>query len=128
MTFKEFFIDKYKSHEEALRRCFETLRKDLPLPGWRFGFLHETLRSLEAFGKLFRSEPERPLRRLFFKNEGWPEFTTGIAPYADGQGRRHSPDWPSGQAYADGPRRHRAVGNISVGVARMTVGIEKPSA
>ncbi|KAM0848266.1 hypothetical protein ACQ4PT_054496 [Festuca glaucescens] len=72
MTFKDFFLANYESCEEALCSCFETLRKDLPQS--YITVVDSVLRSVEAFGKLFRSEPERPLRKLFFKNEGWPEF------------------------------------------------------
>ena len=73
MTFKDFFLDNYESREEALRDCLEALRRDLPRGPYTF-VLGKTLHSLEAFGKLLRSEPERPLRKLFFKNAGWPEF------------------------------------------------------
>ncbi|KAF7068246.1 hypothetical protein CFC21_074021 [Triticum aestivum] len=91
LTFKEFFIENYECHEEALRRCFETIRNDLPLPARRFDYLDETLRSLEAFGKLLRSEPERPLGKLFLKNGGWPEFQEARALCLNKL--KHLPDW-----------------------------------
>ncbi|XP_037431578.1 uncharacterized protein LOC119298182 [Triticum dicoccoides] len=91
VTFNEFFIDNYECREEALRRCFETLRNDLPLSARRFDYLDETLRSLEAFGKLLRSEPERPLGKLFFKNGGWPEFQEARALCLNKL--EHLPDW-----------------------------------
>uniref|UniRef100_A0A453M2P4 DNA2/NAM7 helicase-like C-terminal domain-containing protein n=3 Tax=Triticinae TaxID=1648030 RepID=A0A453M2P4_AEGTS len=91
LTFKEFFIDNYQCHEEAPRHCFETLRNDLPLPARRFDYLDEILRSLEAFGKLLRSEPERPLGKLFLKNGGWPEFQEARALCLNKL--KHLPDW-----------------------------------
>ncbi|XP_044385845.1 probable helicase MAGATAMA 3 [Triticum aestivum] len=91
VTFNEFFIDNYECHEEALRHCFETLHNDLPLSARRFDYLDETLRSLEAFGKLLRSEPERPLGKLFFKNGGWPEFQEARALCLNKL--EHLPDW-----------------------------------
>jgi senataxin len=88
IKFQDFFLENYGHREEAFCSCFETLRKNLPQSYTTV--MDELLHSVEAFGKLLRSEPERPLWKLFRKNGGWPEFQEARALCLDKLG--HFPD------------------------------------
>uniref|UniRef100_M8AVF8 DNA2/NAM7 helicase-like C-terminal domain-containing protein n=1 Tax=Aegilops tauschii TaxID=37682 RepID=M8AVF8_AEGTA len=78
VSFTEFFVDNYEHFEECLRRCLKAYRNDLPLPArceQSFPFIDELLHALETLGDLLRADPERLMRKLFFKKPvGWPEF------------------------------------------------------
>jgi senataxin len=68
MSFKDYFLSKYKHVENELRICIETFCDDLPrsaTPGQNFRYMTEAVHLLKEFRKAVQDEPDKQLRTLF---------------------------------------------------------------